>query len=403
MIYIVTLIGILICVAIFDFGRLKNPQLKNFCYTLLLVWLICLSGFAYNVGADIPVYMHQYSEIGRHSFRTWEDLSIYENRQPGWILLNIICSRIYSKFVLLQLVIAVFSNIVILNFIKKHTNYIFLGALIYFICSYLNFNFNSIRQTVAIAFFLIAYDYLVDKKWIKYYLFVFCAFMFHSTAVICALFPLFTFVKFNKTTIYITLVSIIVLAVLALLFNGAEMVSSFFLENADFAGYFTDREQIVENYFGDNAMKYGGLNFFGIIFMFITALPIFLVIYSGAKKIVKMPNVSIVLIIFYLTLFVLDYVVPIVFMRFIMYLDILFYCYISNFALDYPKRIHVPSSLFAFALLCLICFRPVNTLFSVNQSSGLVFYRQFYPYYSVLDPQIDPVRASYFGCYRDYK
>lgn len=401
MIYIFTLLAIIVCAFVFDFGRVKNPRLKNNCYYLLLIWLIALSGFAYNVGADMPGYMEQYAEIGMHKFSTWKDLSYFDNRQPGWMLLNIFCSRIYSRFVLLQLVVSAFSNFVIINFIKKHSKYVFLGIFLYCICSYLNFNFNSLRQTVAIAFFLIGYKYLVERKWVKYYIFIFLAFMFHSTAAICVVFPLFYLIKINYKTIGIILLSTIGLIFLMLRLGGAEWLSELFLKNADLAGLFTDRERIVEAYFGDNAMKYEGLNVFGLIQLFLFATPILLTIVGAYKRVITIPTIALQLLILYLVLYLLDFVIPVVFMRFVMYIEILYYCALSDFAIDFPKKRMSPRIVFTSVLLCLALFRPVHTLFAINPTSNLEFYKQFYPYYSVFNPHIDPVRSAYFGSYKE--
>lgn len=402
MIYISTLIVIFICAYAFDFGHVNNPRLKSVCYTLLLIWLIALSGFSYNVGSDIPGYMEEYATIAHHKFNIWKDLSYFENRQPGWILLNIICSRIYSKYVLFQIVMATFCNYVIFWFINKHTKYIFTAVFLYCVCSYLNFNFNNLRQTFAIVFFLIGYDYLVEKKWLKYFLCVLGAFMFHSTGIICILFPLFYYVKVNIKTASILLLSILALIVLMLRFDGADLLSEFFLKNADFALYFTDRERIVDAYFGENANKYDGLNVFGIIQMVLFVSPIILTIIGGFKRIINLPQITLTLLLFYLILYLLDFVIPVVFMRLVMYIDIIYYCALSDYAIDYPKRKFSPRIVFTTVLLCIALYRPVHTLFAVNPASDIEFYKQFYPYYSVFNPQIDPVRATYFGSYREY-
>lgn len=402
MIYIVTLLAILVCVVVFDFGRMNNPRFKKICYVSIFIWLTALAGFSYNVGSDIPGYMRQYAEIGRHHFETWKDFAYFENRQPGWMLLNILCSGISKRFVLLMVVIAVFANCIVFKYIKKHTKYVFLGILLYYVCSYLNWNFNSLRQTVAIAFFLLGYDYLVDKKWIKYYTCCFGAFMFHSTAAVCFIFPLFYLIKVNYKTVGILVLGILSIIILMLGLGGADMISEWFLNNAEFAGMFTDREEIVEAYFGENSMKYEGLNLFGMIQMVIFVIPIILTIIGGHKQIITIPTIALPLLLFYLSLYMLDFVIPVVFMRLVMYIDVLFYCALSDMALHYSKKRFIPRNIFAIVLLCVALFRPIHTLFAVNPASNLAFYKQFYPYYSVFDPKIDPVRSANFGSYREY-
>lgn len=401
MIYIITLIAILCCVLVFDAGKLKNPHLKSFCYFLLLFWLIALSGFAYNVGSDTPRYMREYGAICQHQFKTWEDLSYLENRQPGWMILNVLCSKITHKFVLMKLLISIFTNTVIFLFLKKHSKYVFLGILLYYVCLYLNLNFNVLRQAIAGSFFLLGYDHLVEKKWFKYYTFCFCAFMFHPTAIICAVFPFFHGVKLNIKILLFLLMSILLIIVIAIRLGGADLISDFMLNNTDFIGLFTDREQIVENYFGVEAAQYEGLNLFGLIYMIFTAIPIILLLLGCAANLIKLPNVAMWLIFTYLTLYLLDFVVPVVFMRFVMYVDILYYCFLSVFVIEAPRKVPLVRHAISILLICIALFRPVTTLFSENESSGLEFYKQFYPYYSVFNPQIDYIRSIYFDAYKE--
>ena len=60
MIYILTLLAIFVCVVNYDI--LGNSKNKNVLYNILLIWFIAVSGFAYNVGADVPGYMYEYDE-----------------------------------------------------------------------------------------------------------------------------------------------------------------------------------------------------------------------------------------------------------------------------------------------------------------------------------------------------
>ena len=69
--------------------------------------------------------------------------------------------------------------------------------------------------------------------------------------------------------------------------------------------------------------------------------------------------------------------------------------------MEFPKKLIFPRNIVTICLLCVALYRPVQTLFAVNMSTDIPFYRQFYPYYSVFDPQIDPLRSANFGAYRE--
>ncbi len=396
MIYIFTLIAILFLVFIYEIDGTLSNKSKYTYYLLLYVWLAALSGFAYNVGSDIPGYMREYAFISRDSSNSLFVLPKLENRLPGWVMLNVLCSKISTQFVLLKLVIAFFVNGVFFLFIKRHTKYIFLAILLYYVTLYANLNFNALRQSIAMAFFLLAYDYLLSKKWIKYYLYVFFASMFHSTGFMCIIFPLLYFLKFNKVTLGVTILTIFVLAIITLRTGDNTIINDFFLNSSDVLGDITDRDRFVDSYFGEDAKKFSALNIFGIIQALIITIPVILVLFASQKKVIALSRVTEGFMVFYLIIFLLDSVIPVVFFRLMMYFQIVFFCVFSNLIIESSKRKFLPK-VAVILVFCLAVYRPVISLFITNQFTGLPLYIQYSPYYSVFDPQIDPVRAANFG------
>ena len=57
---------------------------------------------------------------------------------------------------------------------------------------------SQIRQNIALGIVLIAIPYIFKKKFIKYELIIFIAFLFHKTAIICTLFYFVRFCLFYK-------------------------------------------------------------------------------------------------------------------------------------------------------------------------------------------------------------
>ena len=209
----------------------------------------------------------------------------------------------------------------------------------YFVCYYLNFNFNSIRQTIAISFFLLGYEHLVNKKWVKYYIYCLCAFMFHASAIICFIFPLFYLIKFKLKWFLVFIFSLLLVSVFAITRGGADILSNLLLNNTELMGMFVDNaEQLTELYFGEDANEYGVLNIFGIISMFMHTTPIVLVLIGAGKKTITLPEIGAPLILFFMILHLLDFIVPVIFMRFLMYLDIVYICALSDFVIDFPKK-----------------------------------------------------------------
>lgn len=411
MIYIVTIIVFVIFIFIFDLAKdadfaedidyaddvdlVDNGKKRGkFCYCLMTIWLIALSGFAYNVGSDIPGYMKEYDLFLVRKIESIYDIINFQiNRQPLWVLLEYVCHSISPNFLLLKLVVSIVCNATISIFIFKHSKYPFIALLFYGFVFYLHINFNALRQSMAIAFFLMGYDSLVGKKWIKYYAFSLCAFLFHSSALICFFLPLIHFLKFNRKTI--------------LIFSGLLMVSVFVLLRIDvseaaFEFLQNNDELIAENYW-DWANNYinestdtNVANLNGMIFIaFQIAVMIFIMfvvfrLYGTSNEL--MLNMLLV----YTVLVILNRTIPVVFTRVMQFFDIFYCCLLPSAVVSVCRRI-TKNRLIVIVFLALFAILPISNLFVVNKQSGVPMIVQYNPYYSVFNPEIDPQRSMLFG------
>ena len=124
MIYIYTIIALIFLIIKYDIDLYKENKSYNVWYNIMMVWFVCISGFAYNVGSDTVIYMNEYDNATWDNIHNLKDL-FYDNerRQPGWIILETICHSISSNFLFFKLIIALFGNWAIFRFIKKHSEY----------------------------------------------------------------------------------------------------------------------------------------------------------------------------------------------------------------------------------------------------------------------------------------
>ena len=87
----------------------------------------------------------------------------------------------------------------IFKLIKTYSKHPFSVILIYY-CSFtfIEFNFELMRETIAVAIFLMyGIKYYLSKKWIKYYLIVLLAYSFHPSAMMMFLLPLIRNLKWG--------------------------------------------------------------------------------------------------------------------------------------------------------------------------------------------------------------
>lgn len=187
MIFIITFILLLALCYVYDYRGTERG--KSFWWIFTLILLICIAGFRYEIGADSIRYEFGYDRLPTLSTITAKD---FENTRyaPLYILLSAACRSVTTEFVLLQFVLAIFVNTTFFYFIKKHTNHIFVAALLYYFFLYDMLNMQVLRESLAICIFLWSWPYFRDGKWIKYYALCVIAFLFHLSAMVLFLLPL---------------------------------------------------------------------------------------------------------------------------------------------------------------------------------------------------------------------
>ena len=355
---------------------LGGTKYKQQWYSILLIWFILVSGFQYMVGTDMEEYIEKYRDFNSSlSIKTFFE-SAEDRQQPGWVLLSWICRQFTNDFLLLKLIQAIFINVAIFSFFKRESKYIFLCIFFYAISSYLVMNFNVLRQSFSVAFGLYAITYLKDNRYAKYLFFVFLAYMFHSSALLLLIIPLFKVLKYNKKTS--------VLLVLGVL--GAVA----FLNVIDFQSVMFDivrSGQLGENASGlawgyMNNDKLGTANRgFSIGIQFI--LRFFVVSYFIIKK----KNYFIGgLGATFLLFMILGEIMPILW-RFRLYFEFVYYVLLAQVIIELPqKRLYQVRRIFYIVAILLFCYTPYKDYFGKVPGIKHRYIDQYYPYHSILDP-----------------
>lgn len=370
-------------------GESKYSKRK---YNLIFIWLVVISALQYCVGYDIPIYMNAYETNKNISINDiWGDARY----RPGWLMLQVICHKVSDDFVFLKIIQALFLNFCVYRFLTRYSKYWYLTLFFYILYSYGQLNFGAMRQSFAVGFFLLAIPYLEDKKsskdtvvaLIKYFVFVYMSTMFHTSAFILFLVPLLKFCVVSAKRISITIVIVIIASVVVsqmpniniLLFNLIDF-SDDIAKNAEY--YLT-----VGDYVGTKAG-------FGLVFAFIPISFIYLCLYLTRHNNDSRYKVMKMLLLAYIVMATLNISVPI-FYRFNDY-------FMFSYIILMPSAIYeggltnpfLRSSLAKILLFFLYILAPVNHLVAVHPAFGFPGYRIYYPYHSVLDPQIDSERMK---------
>lgn len=377
MIYICSLLLCIFLAWMYDvLGYTRN---KWHWYYLLLVWFIGVSGLQYMVGTDIPVYMEEY-------YKNYDELrfdvgDIEGKRQPGWILLCYGCRQITNDFILLKMIQAAFVNIAIFSFFKRESRYVFCCIVLYALTSYLLINFNILRQGIALGFILYFISFYKEKKYVLSIIFLFLAYMFHNSALAAFIIPVFGLLKYNKKVLLgLCVVSFFLiygflkidLEGLLDLFFGSEYLGEGMSEMGNIYAK-SDRLGVQEG-------KVGIVRLFRVAAFLIVAL-----YYIKRKRDVYMGGIALT----YLIFLTLSFKLPIMF-RIGTFFEIPFYVLLSSVIIEYPmRRLYQIRYLFYISTFVVYSLFPYKEYMMKYPGSNYRYIDQYYPYHSVLNPEVE--------------
>lgn len=196
MIYLIIIAILLILLLRYDIvGKTKY---RNQCYFIMLVIFILLAGLRYRLMSDTPNYIysfyHRYPYLNDFSFK---DYPI--GKDPFYVLINSVVKSLGGRFYWVQLIEATFVNTLLFRYFKRHCDYIFTCLFFYAITCYLGYSMETMRASFSIILCLYANDYiLLERKWIKGYILITLALMFHAQTVIMFVVPFLFFLRLNR-------------------------------------------------------------------------------------------------------------------------------------------------------------------------------------------------------------
>lgn len=203
MVYVIPIFVIVFCIYWYDY--LGKSGCKNLIYYGLMVYCVIISGLSYRIGYDIVSF---YESEFYDSYVTLSHVSIdylfhTSGRQPGWMLFASCCKSIMSDFNFMKTVIAFVVNYAMFTTIRRYTENIFCGVLIYLIYIYPYFSFEILRESMAVSIFLLSTKYLERRNLKAFYLCMVGSYSFHESSIIMFLLPLFVNLEFTKKQVYV--------------------------------------------------------------------------------------------------------------------------------------------------------------------------------------------------------
>lgn len=393
MIYAFIVFLLILCIYTYDIHESTRYKYTSF-YSVVFI-LILLNVLSYKIGGDTEGYMYHWKYDYRSIFNVplKYEIDIRSNERPGWILLTSFLKGIWDNFILLRIVLACWVNMVVAYFINKNTRYIFTVLLIYFVVSYFNYNFEILRESVSISFFLLAFSYYLNKSWLKYFLCFLVAFMFYESSFVLLLLPFFClFDKLNLKRLFL-LVSISCVLVFSLDFVNIllSIVGPNFIFYEKFMAY------INSGIYGENTSVNPYTFIVASVFMPFISLSILR--HQQGKE--------------YLAIFVLMSILfsmltskVVIFYRFTNYI-------LLPLAVAYAEVIHAFSSRFLVGkqrnvlvipvLLFYLSYKVYGVYLKEEKIANGKFYNRYFPYSSIVDKNVSTDRAYFMDQIASYQ
>jgi hypothetical protein len=191
------IVAIINLIAVFFAYLARNKAGDHFLKISFFVIFYFLA-LRYNYGNDYSAYMDGFNEINSNPGISYFGKD--SHFEPGWIFL----CRLFKPFGFFILIafLSMFNSIIYYRFLRKYVppSYYWFAVFFYtFNPSLMLVNQSGIRQSIAIAFFLISLEYVYKKNIIGFLSCIAIASLFHSSALIVLpvyLIGLFNF-KFN--------------------------------------------------------------------------------------------------------------------------------------------------------------------------------------------------------------
>lgn len=198
MIYLIIIISLFYLSFKYDGHTVGLTNKQNSGIYYIVFWLIILAGCSKNIGGDVYVtYWPEFSKSPTLGQITFENLLDPESLpasnfkyKPLYLLTRSLIRSLTNEFWIYHIFHAIFINTVIFIFLKKRTSYLCLSLLYYFVINYFEYNTEVIRESLAVAMGLLAFNQLEKKRILNYLLLALGAYLFHTSGLIVLLMPL---------------------------------------------------------------------------------------------------------------------------------------------------------------------------------------------------------------------
>lgn len=148
---------------------------------------------------DTVTYLQHYNSISANK-SIFDGIEWSLGSNPGFMVVNNLFKVLGFSSQTFLMIFALITIVIYLWFIRKYTDDLWLSVFFFFTMGCYTFTMAAIKQTVAVAFCLIAVDRAIQKKWIPFILWILVASTFHPYSLMYCIVPLLFFKPWTKKT-----------------------------------------------------------------------------------------------------------------------------------------------------------------------------------------------------------
>ncbi|MGM9661051.1 MAG: EpsG family protein [Faecousia sp.] len=241
-----------------DYGRKCYIRKEKLFYFIMTVSFAVFVGLRTR-GNDTYVYRQMYENIGDDlsyiADIDWRKVSAAPGLQCYCTLLKSLGASTQDYF----MVTALITIGIYLWFIRKYTCNIFLSIFYFVTMGVYGFTMAAIKQTMAVAFLVLATDNAIQRHWLKYLFWVAIAGLFHPYAFIYLVVPFVTFRPWSNSTYFLLAGSVLIALFMSRFLSAIDVVT-------DALGY---------NY-TENSFSGEGVNIFRVLVVWVPLVLSFL-------------------------------------------------------------------------------------------------------------------------------
>lgn len=202
---------------------------------ILMFLLIAIATLrASTVGTDTAGYIRDYETVRNMTYTMVFQQYI---NNPGYYLVSKFFSNLGISVQIWFGIIETMYMVAINKIIKKYSGNVMLSYLMFLTLGFYTFSMAGLKQTMAMAFALLAFNYLVEKKYIVSIILFFISIFFHLTAMVMIFAVLIYLLKKNKLVLFALLV---VFIVTLLYYNAILSYVLGYMDNEHYSTYLND-------------------------------------------------------------------------------------------------------------------------------------------------------------------